>query len=200
MDGNWVDIAFPLIGGPLPRAYRMALDRALSAACPWLSTVPGAAVHPLKLSAGSSDQPLLSGRTRLVLRLPADTAERARGLQGTRLDLGDTQLLLGQAAVKPVTPWGSLYAHLVVSPFDDESSFLEAVARELDGMAVQGRVICGRRQVVGPEQWVGYGLMVDGLSANASLTLQRLGLGPHRRLGCGVFVPHKSAAAVGVPD
>ncbi len=38
--------------------------------------------------------------------------------------------------------------------------------------------------------------MLDGLSAGDSLRVQQHGLGAHRRLGCGVFVPHRSAAAV----
>jgi hypothetical protein len=43
----------------------------------------------------------------------------------------------------------------------------------------------------------GYSLMLDGLSPAASLRVLESGLGRHRRLGCGVFVPHKSSAAVG---
>ena len=37
-------------------------------------------------------------------------------------------------------------------------------------------------------------------SADASLALQQHGIGTGRRFGCGLFVPHKSAAAVGAPD
>jgi hypothetical protein len=43
----------------------------------------------------------------------------------------------------------------------------------------------------------GYGMMVDQLSEADSVTLQRHGLGTGRRVGLGLFVPHKSAAAVG---
>jgi hypothetical protein len=43
----------------------------------------------------------------------------------------------------------------------------------------------------------GFSLMLDGLSAAHALRLLETGMGPHRLLGCGVFVPHKSAAAVG---
>jgi len=41
--------------------------------------------------------------------------------------------------------------------------------------------------------------MVDQLSAAQALRLMEHGLGAHRRLGCGLFVPHRSAAAVGAP-
>jgi len=42
-----------------------------------------------------------------------------------------------------------------------------------------------------------FSLMLHALPEEQSLRLQRCGLGPHRLLGCGIFVPHKSAAAVG---
>lgn len=202
MDSTWVDVAFPLAGGPMPHAYREALHRALALACPWLAQVAGAAVHPLKLSTGGGGAALLSGRTRLVLRLPPDKAEQARGLQGTRLGLGlgEAELRLGAPVLRPVLPWGTLYAHLVVSAAGDEAGFMAAVALELQGLGVRGRAICGRRQAWAAEGLAGHGLMVDGLSAADSLRLQRHGLGSHRHLGCGVFVPHKSAAAVGSPD
>jgi hypothetical protein len=42
--------------------------------------------------------------------------------------------------------------------------------------------------------------MLDGLSRSAALRVLEAGLGRHRRLGCGLFVPHRSAAAVGTPS
>jgi hypothetical protein len=39
--------------------------------------------------------------------------------------------------------------------------------------------------------------MLHGLRARDSLRVLEQGLGEHRLMGCGVFVPHKSAAAVG---
>jgi hypothetical protein len=39
--------------------------------------------------------------------------------------------------------------------------------------------------------------MLHALPAEQSLRLQKRGLRPHRLMGCGIFVPHKSAAAVG---
>ncbi|MFI4931427.1 MAG: type I-MYXAN CRISPR-associated protein Cas6/Cmx6, partial [Burkholderiales bacterium] len=58
---------------------------------------------------------------------------------------------------------------------------------------------CGRRQQIGAPGRVitGFSLMLHGLSAADSLRVQRAGVGPHRMLGGGIFVPHRSAAAVG---
>jgi hypothetical protein len=43
----------------------------------------------------------------------------------------------------------------------------------------------------------GYSLMLDGLTPAGALRMLEAGIGRHRRWGCGVFVPHKSAVAVG---
>jgi hypothetical protein len=39
--------------------------------------------------------------------------------------------------------------------------------------------------------------MLHGLKRAESVAIQESGLGLHRLLGCGLFVPHKSIAAVG---
>jgi len=66
-------------------------------------------------------------------------------------------------------------------------------------MGVACRPICGLHQVVEDGALQGFSLMLDGLANAASLRVLACGLGAHRRLGCGVFVPHRSAAAVGTP-
>ena len=59
--------------------------------------------------------------------------------------------------------------------------------------------MCGRQQALanGANPSVGYSLMLDGLSPAHAQQLMEQGLGPHRLWGCGLFIPHKSAAAVG---
>jgi CRISPR-associated protein Cas6 len=81
----------------------------------------------------------------------------------------------------------------------DELAFLQVVQAELAALGIAGRPICGRLQAMEADRLHGYSLMLDGLSAEGALRLLEAGLGPHRRLGCGLFVPHKSAAAVGAP-
>jgi CRISPR-associated protein Cas6 len=107
---------------------------------------------------------------------------------------------VGSAQVRELLPWGTLYAHLVAADgAADELEFLRDVDAQLQTLGVRGRAICGRRQVLAADDLQGFSLMVDGLSAQDSLCLLQAGLGRHRRLGCGLFVPHKSAAAVGAP-
>lgn len=199
-----VDLAFAVQGHSLPREHRQALAAAVEAVLPWLAELPGAGMHRLNVSAGGGARALLSQRTRLTLRVPRDRQDDARQLEDRTLDLAGEPLRIGRAQARELLPWGTLYAHLVAvegtaaSP-EDEVAFLRQVEAGLAALGVQGRPICGRLQTLPDDALQGYSLMVDGLSADSALRMLEAGLGAHRRLGCGLFVPHKSAAAVGSP-
>ena len=195
-----IDLAFALDGGVLPREHRRALAAAVEQVLPWLAGLSGAAVHPLNVSAGGGPEAMLSGRTRLTLRVPRGRADAAAALVGAELDVGGRSVRVGPMQARELLPHGTLYAHLVVAADDeDEVAFLRTTKAELDTLGVPCRAICGRHQITEGGALQGYSLMLDGLSAAAALRVLEAGLGRHRRLGCGVFVPHRSAAAVGVP-
>lgn len=202
-----VDVAFALEpAGPalLPREYRALLARALEDLLPWLAQAaggaPAAGVHRLNVSAGAGPQALLSRRTRLVLRVPRERSADALALAGTTLALGATRLHVGEGQVRELLPWGTLYAHCVSAPAGQaEIDFLHDVQQALRALDAPGRAICGRALSLEAGAVQGFSLMVDGLSPGQALRLMDRGVGAHRRLGCGLFVPHKSAAAVGVP-
>ena len=192
-----VDLAFTLTGLTLPHGHRQPLAAALERELPWLPQTPGAGMHRLNLSQGGDGQALLSQRTRLLLRVPRDRVADALRLQGQVIDLFGHRLQLGPAQVRELLPWGSLYAHVVASLSADEGGFMLEVEVELRRLGLRCRPICGRRQALETDDLQGYSLMLDGLSAADSLGLLQRGIGPPRRLGCGLFVPHRSAAAVG---
>ena len=192
-----VDLAFALQGGSLPREHRRALAEALTQALPWLAGVPGAGVHRLNVAAGGGSTALLSQRTRLTLRLPRGRADEAAALAGHGLQVGQQTLQLGALHLRELLPHGTLYAHLVATDTADEGAFLQAVQDELAALGVAARAICGRHQSTEGGALQGYGLMLDRLSPTDALRVMESGLGPCRLWGCGVFVPHKSAAAVG---
>jgi CRISPR-associated protein Cas6 len=195
-----VDLAFAVQGDVLPRDHRRSLAEAVLRALPWLAGLqPRAGLHRLNVSGTGVAQVLLSRRTRLVLRLPRERAQEAARLAGMHLDIDGHGLRLGEAHVRELLPWGTLYAHFVATEESDEAAFLRAVEAELETLGVSCRAICGRAQAVEAGRLHGYSVMLDGLSAADALRMQEQGLGAHRELGCGVFVPHKSAAAVGAP-
>ena len=192
-----VDIAFAVAGTALPRDHRRELAAAIERVWPAWAGLEGAGVHRLNVSAGGGPLALLSNRTRLTLRVPRERAAEAAALEGAELQIGSCTLHIGAPQPRELRPYGTLYAHLVAADDADEAAFLLAVAAELSALGVSGRPICGRLQVVEAGELQGYRLMLDGLSPAAALRVLEAGVGRHRRWGCGIFVPHKSAVAVG---
>lgn len=194
-----VDVTFALRGDAVPRDHRRALAAALERRLPWLADPAHAGVHRINAVEGAGPTALLSHRARLTLRVVRDRIGDLQCLHGVSLELDGHALQLGhQGRVRELLPHSTLYAHLVITDDDDELAFLATIGRELDTSSLPCRPICGRRQVIdnGDCALTGYSLMLDGLSPGDSLRILESGLGRHRRLGCGLFVPHKSAAAV----
>lgn len=196
---DMIDVAFALEGDALPREHRHALADALQDALPWLGSEARAGVHRLKLVASGDGDALVSPRTRLTLRLPRGRAEAAEALTGAELSLGGRRVRAGRAQRRELLPHGTLYAPLVAADGPDEAQFLVAVQLALDALGVRAQPVCGRWQSAAGGRLVGCSLMLSGLERDQSLLLLQQGLGPHRRLGCGLFIPHRSAAAVGTP-
>jgi CRISPR-associated protein Cas6 len=142
---------------------------------------------------------LVGGRTRITLRIPEHRVEACGALQGADLALA-SPLHVGRASRRELLAYPVLHARLVVTGAEDEAIFAREVEAELAALAIDCDIIVGRRGELKVDErrtLVGYSLMLHGLSADDSLRAQELGLGRERKLGCGLFVPHKSVAAVG---
>jgi CRISPR-associated protein Cas6 len=197
-----VDAVFPLEGRSLPRDHRLALAGALATVAPWLPDLARAGLHPVNLVHGGADPALLSHRARLVLRVPRSHADALHALDGAELDVAGHRVRLGTPHLRDLLPHNTLYAHFVAADLvgdgDDEVAFVAAIDAELDALGASCRRICGRRQRIrgGDDTLVGYSLMLHGLAAPGALRVLETGVGRHRWLGAGLFVPHRSAAAV----
>ncbi|MDE2370519.1 MAG: hypothetical protein KGN16_16220 [Burkholderiales bacterium] len=205
-----IDLVYALSGSELAREHQRALAAAVAARLPWLAQEPRAGIGRLNLSDGGPGRALLSHRTELTLRLPRERAAAARDLVGAELAVGAARLQVRGMRARELRPHGTLYAPLVLAGdvakateaaeggagAVDEVAFMAAVRRELDALDVDCRAICGRRGAV--DGLRGHSLMLDGLGTAAALRVLEVGIGPQRLFGCGFFVPHKSAAAVGV--
>lgn len=197
-DDAAVDAVFPIDGQSLPRDHAQALQRVLCAQLPWLEFDALAGIHPIKLVPGSEDQALLSRRARLLLRVGARRVDELMALAGLDLSVDGHVLHLGVPHLRELQPHATLYAYKVAADSADEITFMAAVDRELAELAIGGERVCGKRQrmVLSGHVLDTFSLMLHALLPEQSLRLQQHGLGPHRLLGCGIFVPHKSAAAV----
>ena len=195
-----VDVAFALKGGTIPADHGWRLFRLLAERLAWLEAEERAGVHPIRGSRSGSGAAELyvGGRGRLMLRLPEDRAEQSFALTGSRLELGDG-IEIGAAQLRPLFAHGTLYSPFVAMGTDEEIAFQRAMNEELQQAGIECKVICGkaRRAQADGKDIIGFSVMLHALSPEHSLKMQQAGLGGQRRLGCGIFVPHRSAAAVG---
>ena len=194
-----VDVVFPLDGKTLPHEHATALRQALCAQLSWLQTDPGAGIHPVKLVPGGDVSPFLSRRARLVLRVGSRRFDELQELAGLALSVDGHRLRLGMPHRHELLPHGTLYAYRVASESADELTFMAMVHAELARLAIAGERVCGKHQrhVIDGRVLDTFSLMLHALPPEQSIRLQVGGLGAHRLMGCGIFVPHKSAAAVG---
>ena len=193
-----VDMVFSLRGGRIPRDHGFALWRELRTCLPWLDAEAHAGIHAIRGAPANDDMLLLAQRVTLVLRLPETRVADAQSLTGRQLNLDGCVVQIGGARQRPLLAFTTLYSHLVCTGSDDEPDFLGDVAAQLAQMNVACKLICGKRRALSGEQTEirGYSLMVHDLKLEHSTLLQEIGLGSNRKLGCGIFVPHKSIAAV----
>jgi CRISPR-associated protein Cas6 len=187
-----LDVAFAISGETIDAAYAVSLYEALARQLQWLEQEPAAGVFSIRGLTHSADALLIGGRTRVVLRVPAGRVADCQRLRGQCIDLPQP-LRIGAVTARELLPFP------VITGSEAEADFLAEVQAELKAVDVDSEVIVGRRGAlqIGGRSEVGYSVMLHGLTPEESILMQERGLGRHRKLGCGLFVPHKSVAAVG---
>ena len=193
-----VDVVFSIRGESIDPDYANALWHGISGVLGWISHELRAGVHPLKGVTESGDRLVVARRAQLTLRLPQERAAEALELRGAHLDLGGV-VEVGEAALRQLAPYPVLYSHFVSLGLDEEEQFVAEAARLVTAAGIECKLIVGKRRGASADaaRISGFSLMLHGLSARHSLQVQGAGLGCDRTLGCGIFVPHKTIAAVG---
>ncbi len=193
-----VDMVFPLAGHAVNPDYALALWQSLSAMLPWLSDEPDVGILPIAGTSAGSGVLYLGQRAHLTLRLPQRRVADARALSGLQLELGGG-IAIGAARLRALLPTPAQYSPCVVFDCAEEEEFLALCARRLEEIEVSCGLVCGKAKTRTGESGEihGFSLMLHGLTAAHALRIQELGLGDARKLGCGIFVPHKTATAVG---
>lgn len=195
------DLQFDLVGTSIPAENAQLLADALLRVLPWLGDDPGTGIQHLKGSeTNTGDASLnINRRTKLYVRVPKARVDDMQHLIGQTLDLAGHALQIGRFKTRDFSPFANIYAHFVDTGSATEEQFVQDVMRELDGrFQLRCGFICGKQQTLhsasGPLH--GYSLMLHDVPPHKSLQLQDEGLGRNRLLGCGIFIPHKSIAAV----
>lgn len=195
-----VDVVFSLAEGTLAADHADALSQAVRRVLPWLDAEPEAGILPVSGLARANGAHFVGRRSRLVLRVPIHRSASADSLAGVRLELDGGVLTVGTGSLRPLFPArGVVYSHLVSVGTGDEIEFISRCRALLAERGLKPQLITGKANelctVQGPVS--GFSLMLHGLAAADSLAVQEAGLGGHRTLGCGIFIPHKSVVAVG---
>jgi CRISPR-associated protein Cas6 len=193
-----VDVVFDAVGKSLPVEHAFGLWRATVRWLPWFETEPRAGIHRLRAAPTGYGVVLLARRAKLALRVPEQRREDALSLAGKILDVGGNELAIGAGVARPLWPWATLHAQHVAAAAAGEVAFQDEVAAWLRARGVACQFITGRRRTLaaGGREIVGFSVVLHGVAPQASLAIQSDGMGTDRALGCGIFVPYKSIAAV----
>ena len=199
-----VDAVFAIECRSLPVDHAWALSAAIQAALPWFADEPQAGLHTVHGAAsgagwvrpeGEDARVELSRRTRLVLRLPVGRMADAAALTGRTLDVAGSAMRVGKLAARPLLRIASLFSRSVIlTGVADEAAFLAAANEELRALGVEAStLLCGREVTLATPEgaYRTRSLMLTVATPAQSLLLQSRGLGEARKLGCGVFIPHK---------
>ncbi len=198
-----VDAVFSISCRTLPVDHAYALSQAIQAALPWFAVEARAGLHTIHgADSGSGwmrpEDPNaflhLSQRTKLTLRLPKHRLDDAGTLLGLTLEVAGNALRVDKLAVRPLSRITTLFSRYVVIAADDESGFLDAATDQLGALGIQPKkMLCGRMtSIATPTRMLQTrSLMLADLTVEQSVLLQQHGLGAERKLGCGLFLPHK---------
>lgn len=204
------DLAFRIDCPCLPLEHAHALSCALRGALPWLADEPRAGIHLIHGAESGNgwmrpEDPErevlhLPRRARMTLRLPKERLDDAQALAGQVLDVAGYRLTVGEAVIKPLSAVPTIFARYVVdAQAGDEEGFVEAVAGEVRALGVAVRkLMCGRvhRLRTPAGEILTRSVMIADLDKRDAVLLQQRGVGPHRQLGCGLFLPHKGIAPI----
>ena len=204
-----VDLVFKISGQTLPIDHAYALFDALARPLPWIQQDKWVGIHPVHIAESGNgwirpdDSGFLQlpGRARLVVRLHQDTLESARLLCGDHIAVNDQIIEIGSANVRPLNPLNTVLARHIVADEDvpDETTFLQWVNEQLKGLGITPtKLLCGKTRFVRTptKTLTTRSLMIADLKPGESLSIQQFGLGEERKLGCGLFLPHRGIDAV----
>ena len=192
------DIQFELRGVRVPVDHGYALFCELARLLPWLAEESSVGIHSIHGSDSGAGELLLNRRTKLVMRIPTERVDDLLVIVGETLSVGGNSLTIGGGKAKALPRHTPLYAHRVTTGSTDEADFTNDIMRLLDELGIETRFICGKRQSISTDIGVvaGYSLMLHGLPVQHALRMQQVGIGCYRKLGCGIFIPHKSINAI----
>lgn len=185
-----VDLAFRVTGKFLAVDHGYALYSAVSRVCPQIHAEPDIGLKLIRGRYVGDGRLDISPWSEIVLRLPVDRVRDYLGLAGKSLQVREDRLLVGVPHARALQPRPALYAAMVTTRNGhDLKRFAAELTRQLTALNIDRLPTIGRRKTfqIHGKQVVGYEVLVTELSAPEAITLQEVGLGGRRKMGCGFF-------------
>ncbi len=208
-----VDLVYNISCKCLPLDHAHTFSEAILQALPWMDEEPLAGIHLVHGAESGNgwmrpEDPVnevlyLSKRSRMTLRVPASRVEDAAALTGIVLDIEGHRLEVGKAKTRLFSTLPTQFARYVVVPegmdHEDEEVFMRYAAEQLRALEVPVRkLLCGRAHAIQHPDGDLFtrSIMLADLEPEQAIRLQQVGIGTHRKMGCGLFLPHKGIRAV----
>lgn len=202
-----VDLVFSLDCKILPSDHAWALSQAISNALPWFKELETTGLHLIHVAESGNgwqrpdDFLYLSKRTKLHLRIPTDYISQAKSLCGQHFDINGYLMNIKECSIKKLSPSPVLFSRYVLAnEQQDEEEFVKEALQTVRNLGIHCRkILAGLTHHFQTPQGILFtrSLMLADLTPEDSLILQIKGLGNHKTLGFGLFVPHKDIKAVG---
>lgn len=192
------DVLFEIKGTVLPIDHGYSLFLEVVRLLPWFADESLGGIHAIQGADTGHGELILNRRTKLAIRISSARVKDLMQLSGQTLQIDGKALDIGAAKTRLLTRHTPLFAHCVTTGSEDEVDFTSDIIRLLDELEIDSRFICGKRQMINTQDGIvsGFSLMLHGLPVEHSLLVQQQGLGKHRKIGCGIFIPHKSITAL----
>lgn len=205
-----VDVVFRIHCARLPADHAHDLRQAIADKLPWFEEEAAAGIHSIHgaqsgngwLRPTQEDGGILhlSKRTRLILRIPQARARQCDALCGTTLAVSKFDLLVNDYNLRAIQPTPTLFAHSFATvAAEAEDTFLQRIQDRLIEIGIEvPKMLPGLQREI---RLPGNNLRVRSLlfadvNVFDSIRLQEFGLDEDRKLGCGLFLPHKAIAPV----
>ncbi len=208
-----VDLVYSISCRCLPLDHAYSFSQAVRECLSWMDQEEQAGIHLIHgaesgngwMRPEDTDNQLLhlSRRARMTLRVPKHRVDDARDLSGRTLDIDGYSLEVGDARVKLFSTLPTQFARYVVVPEgigdDDEQAFMNYAAQQVRDLGIRVRkLLCGRAHAIRHPDGDLYtrSVMLADLETEEAVLLQQRGIGQHKKIGCGLFIPHKGIRAV----
>jgi len=202
-----IDLMFSITCKTLPLDHAWSLSTEIIKHLPWIENDPVAGIHQIHVAEsnngwmrpeGDESNALLypSRRTKMTLRIPNTKLEATEKLSGIELEIDGHTLLIGKPKKKIFTNSSVISSRYIsCDPDETEEEFLSRTALELKNktnFSVK-KMLCGKVHTIKTSNGnlKTRSLMIADLDSETSIKIQQTGLGTMRKIGCGLFLPHK---------